>query len=292
MTAGGVLGATMTRDELRTVTVRGVTLTVRRRGSGPDVLFIGGLGNDLTLWDPLIAETDDITAVTVDAPGIGSSSLPPRPLFMYELAAMYRELIEVLGLESATVIGYSFGGAVAQQLAIQSPEAVSRLVLCATGPGVGGFPGDPVALLEVSTPLRYYNIERLRRVTPILYGGMRAQGNGRFRAEQIARTTSPPSVLAYAYQVFALMGWSALPWLNRVRARTLIIAGDDDPIFPLGNAHLMASCIPDSTLSVRPGAGHLLVIDEAPEVGPLVSRFVHGIDPLTIRETDPEGTRR
>ncbi|MFC7756454.1 alpha/beta fold hydrolase [Tsukamurella soli] len=254
------------------------------------MLFIGGLGNDMTVWDSLCAEAEGITAVTVDAPGMGESSMPRRPLYMRELARVYKELIDTLDLDSPTVVGYSFGGAVAQQLAIQSPGAVSRLVLCATGPGLGGVPGDPVALMEISTPSRYYSIERLRRVSPLLYGGMRARKQSRFHAEQVARTMAPPSALGYSYQMFALMGWSSLPWLPRIQAPTLIVAGDDDPVFPLANAHLMAACIPHATVAVRGGSGHLVVIDDAPSLGPLISRFARNLDLPTSADTNhPEG---
>ncbi len=280
--------ATRSADGSRTVHVGGLSLHVRRRGSGPVVLFIGGLGNDMSLWDPLIAQTADITAVTVDPPGMGRSTMPSRPLCMSELASAYLGLIEVLDLGSPTVVGYSFGGAVAQQLAIQSPQAVSRLALCATGPGVGGVPGDPLALMEVSTPLRYYSLERLRRVTPLLYGGLRARESAAFHAEQVARTASPPNPLAYAYQVCALIGWSALPGLGRITADTLVVAGDDDPLFPVANAQLLAARIPRATLVIRPGSGHLVVIDDAPVLGPLISRLAHRPDPQHTPHTRPD----
>ena len=60
---------------------------------------------------------------------------------MAELADVYASLVRSLELEKVSVLGLSFGGAVAQQLAYQSPGMVERLVLCGTGPGVGGYPG-------------------------------------------------------------------------------------------------------------------------------------------------------
>lgn len=58
---------------------------------------------------------------------------------------------------SSDVLGYSFGGALAQELARRAPERVRRLVLCATAPGLGGSPPRPLAALMLATPARYYH---------------------------------------------------------------------------------------------------------------------------------------
>jgi pimeloyl-ACP methyl ester carboxylesterase len=73
------------------------------------------------------------------------------------LARQAARLLDALGLPEADVLGVSFGGAVAQQLALDNPKRVGRLVLASTSVGLGGVRGHPLALALLATPLRYYS---------------------------------------------------------------------------------------------------------------------------------------
>ena len=141
-TAASLPSPTRHRD-VSFVRVGALRLRVSRQGEGPPLLLLGGLGNSLGVWDNLVGELPDFDTIAVDAPGTGFSSTPVLPLSMAELADVYVSLVRSLGLETVSVLGLSFGGAVAQQLAYQSPGVVERLVLCGTGPGIGGLPGAP-----------------------------------------------------------------------------------------------------------------------------------------------------
>jgi pimeloyl-ACP methyl ester carboxylesterase len=79
----------------------------------------------------------------------------------------------------------------------------------------------------------------------------------------------------YLYQLTAGAGWTSVPFLPTLRQRTLIVAGDDDPIIPLANARLMRLLIPKSRLHVYHG-GHLGLVTEAAELAPVVDRFLTG----------------
>lgn len=267
------------RTEESVVTVGSLRLSVTRRGGGAPLLLIGGLGNARTVWAALVDELPDVETVAVDPPGMGASSMPQRPLTMTELAAVYAELIPALDLASASVLGFSFGGSVAQQLAHQSPHLVDRLVLCGTGPGVGGVRGAPSALRELSTPWRYYSAARLRRVSPVLYGGRRAREPEAFWEEQRERLAAPPSFRGYYFQLSALAGWSSLSWLTTLQQPTLVLAGDEDPIFPVENAHLLGSRIPRARVEILRGSGHLFIIDSAEEIAPLIDNFIYADPP-------------
>lgn len=76
--------------------------------------------------------------------------------------------------------------------------------------------------------------------------------------------------------MFAGATWSTLPLMHRIRARTLIIAGDADPLLPPINARVMAWRIPNAQLRVIDGGGHLVVVDSADEVAPIINGFLHG----------------
>lgn len=115
-------------------------------GSGPPVLFIGGTGGDLrtrpnVLDGPLV---EHFTVAALDQRGLGQTSKPDRPATMADYAHDAAGLIEHLGWSAIAVVGVSFGGMVAQELAIRRPDLVSRLVLCCTSSGGDGGASYPL----------------------------------------------------------------------------------------------------------------------------------------------------
>ena len=85
------------------------------------------------------------------------------------------------------------------------------------------------------------------------------------------------SQAGYVYQLAAAAGWTSVPFLPTLRQRTLILAGDDDPIIPLANARLMATLLPDARLRVYPD-GHLGLLTRVAELAPLVSDFLLAVE--------------
>jgi len=79
--------------------------------------------------------------------------------------------------------------------------------------------------------------------------------------------------LGYLGQLYAITGWSSLPWLARLRTRTLVLAGEHDPIIPLSGARLLARLIPGATMRIIPG-GHLFLLDESRLSATLVDDFL------------------
>ncbi|HEX2412659.1 MAG TPA: alpha/beta fold hydrolase, partial [Solirubrobacteraceae bacterium] len=138
------------------VRAAGLRLRVARQGAGRPLLLITGIGANLDMWGPFARRVSDRELIAFDPPGAGLSQRPRRPLRMSALAEIVRALMDELALERADVLGYSFGGGLVQELARRAPDRVRRLVLCATGPGLGGIPPRPVAALMLATPARYY----------------------------------------------------------------------------------------------------------------------------------------
>ena len=128
-----------------------------------------------------------------DAPGADFSPALARPARMNGLAAMLVELLDELGLAQVDVLGYSWGGALAQQLARDAPARVRRLVLAATSPGLGSQPPSPVVLSMMSSPLRFASRNYLNWVAPYIYGGDVRRPDARQRAMLAAWMTKPPT---------------------------------------------------------------------------------------------------
>jgi poly(3-hydroxyalkanoate) depolymerase len=268
--------------EIAFVDVDGLRLRVSRRGEGRPLVLVMGLGGNIEMWAPFEAAlaARGVPTVAYDAPGTGESSPGPRPpLRMAGLARVVLRMLDALGYDEVDVLGVSFGGAVAQELARRGGGRVCRLILCATGCGVGGLPGDPRALAILATPRRYHSPEHFLQVAPVLYGGRIRREPELLGQQALARLGRPPSLQGYAAQLYALAGWTSLPWLHRLRQPTLVLAGDDDPIVPLVNGRILAWRIPDARLVVVPGGGHLFLLEQAEEVAAWVAGFLAEADP-------------
>jgi pimeloyl-ACP methyl ester carboxylesterase len=108
-----------------------------------------------------------------------------------------------------------------------------------------------------------------------LYGGATGR-DPKVRAQQMrARHEGPPpSSYGYAMQMLGATGWSSLPFLHRIPHETLVISGDDDPLVPVANAHILARRIRRARLEIVKGGGHLMLWDEAPNVAARIGRFI------------------
>ena len=271
------------------VLVDGHLLRVSIRGEGPPLLLVMGLGGNIEMWDPLerALSGHGIQTIAYDASGTGHSPTRLLPQRMPGLARQAAHLLDALGHPSAYVLGVSYGGAVAQELALGNPHRVRRLVLASTSCGLGGVPGNPLALSLLATPLRYYSPTFLRLTAGVLYGPTITEKEDLLREQINARRARPPTVWGYASQLIAGAGWTSWPWLGRIAAPTLVLAGDHDPIVPPRNARILTRRIPDARLELVPGAGHLLLLDQAERCATLITDFIdrgspHGDGPTQM----------
>jgi poly(3-hydroxyoctanoate) depolymerase len=258
------------------VEVDGQLLRVSIRGEGTPLLLVMGIGGNIEMWGPLerALNARGIQTIAYDASGTGHSPSRLVPRRMPSLARQAGHLLDALGHPRADVLGVSFGGAVAQELALGNPHRVRRLVLASTACGLGGVPGNPLALSLLATPLRYYSPAFLRLTAGVLYGPTITPRDALLREQTAARTARPPTLWGYACQLIAGAAWTSLPWLGRIRAPTLVLAGDRDPIVPPRNARILARRIPSARLEVVRGAGHLLIIDRAAHCAAVIAEFL------------------
>lgn len=261
------------------VRVRGHRLRVRVRGDGPPVLLLNGLGASVAMWEPLHADLADFRVISFDAPGTGRSSTPARPYTMAALAGVVAGLLDQLGEQAVDVVGYSFGGALAQQVARDHAERVRRLVLGATTCGWGGVPGDLPSVLSVLTPVRYYSKRAYALTAPILAGGA-AEADPEFVLRTArARSEAPPSMPGYAFQLIATWSWSSLPWLHHLQPPTLVLTGAQDRLLPPVNSTLIASRIPHARMLEIDGWGHYVLLDRESGAGRAIAGFLSAARP-------------
>lgn len=256
------------------VNVDGLRLRVRIRGSGRPLLLVMGLGGNIEMWEGLVDELGGFLRIAFDAPGTGQSDTPRWPLRMRGLARITAHLLVALGQPRVDVLGVSYGGAIAQELAYRHPEHVRRLVLAATMCGLGGVPGKPAALALLRTPYRYHSPAHFKAIARQLYGGEIGRRPELLEHLAHSRLGHAPSLRGYLWQLAALAGWSSLPYLRRIRQPALVLTGDEDPIIRIANGRILARLIPGARLHVIRGGGHLFLVDQAKESAELIREFL------------------
>jgi len=217
------------------------------------LLFFNGIGANIELMSPLADWFPDRDVITFDMPGVGGSPSPRFPYRPWTMALRTTRLLDKLGYEGKVdVMGVSWGGGMAQQFAWQHPKRTGKLILAATAAGMVMIPGDPKVLAKMANPRRYADTGYMMDNFEALYGD--SQGS----AGHVSRL-SPPTRLGYFYQLTAMAGWTSAPLLPFIKARTLVLMGEDDRIVPVINGRILAGLIPHARLETVAG-GHLFLV--------------------------------
>ena len=237
-------------------------------GSGPRLLFIGGSGGDLRHAPNVFAGPlpGRFEVLAYDQRGLGRSDIPDADYSMADYEDDAAALLEAVGWGSARVMGVSFGGMVAQELALRHPARVERLVLAYTSSGGAGGASYPLHELEGLEP-------RERALFGLALADTR--NDAAWRAENpdavekllsfsLARTDPDPTPEAAAGAHRQLEArrhhdtWERLPGL---RVPTLVCGGHYDGIAPPDNLQALAKQIPGAELAFFEG-GHLFFIQD------------------------------
>jgi poly(3-hydroxyalkanoate) depolymerase len=245
-----------------------------RWGTGVPLVLCNGIGASLEVLDPLVEQLDpDTTVVRFDVPGAGGSPTSLAPYGFPYLAWVLGRVLSELGIGVVDVLGLSWGGALAQQFAFQNPRRCRRLVLVATGTGALMVPAHPRVLAKMATPRRFSDPDYAASIAGELYGGtVRAHGDD--VARLFLQQLHAGSKMGYLHQLLAGSVWTSLFALPAVRQQTLIVAGTDDPIIPMVNAHIMNALLPHSRLHQHSG-GHIDLVHNAVELVPVIETFLH-----------------
>jgi pimeloyl-ACP methyl ester carboxylesterase len=246
------------------LTIKGWQLNISICGQGSPLLLLNGLGGLIRTFDPLRDELVDYTTITLDVPGVGKSQMPRWPMRLPRHADLIAEMLKQLGIGQVDVFGVSWGGALAQEFALRYPSMVRRLILAATsaGPVMLVKPADIVGFFDRSQSAKQRKQEGLRNSIQTLL---------RFGVVKGMLTVNPRT---YYHQLAALVGWTSLLRLYRLRQRTLILTGDRDPLVLMYNAHILRRTIRRAELHVLKGEGHFFVVTSAKRTAELIREFL------------------
>lgn len=257
---------------------RGLSIYYEFHGDGPPLLHISGSGGDLRATAPqLHGLNDSFLGLHYDQRGLGQTSLGDIQPTMADFADDAAALCDAVGWDRFRVVGTSFGGMVAQHLAIRHPHRVERLVLNCTSPG-GDAPSYPLHELQSLAPG-----DRAETYLTILDTRYRAGDGGGIPdlgdftdmlRETTKRARSGEEALGFARQLEARRHHDARADLHRIAAPTLVCAGRYDGIAPPANAEVIASLIPDARLELFDG-GHLFMLQD-PRAIDVARKFLLG----------------
>lgn len=249
--------------------VAGLKIHVEQKGEGPPVLYISGTGADLrqkpNVLDGPLAEAFHV--ITYDQRGLGQTEKPEGPYSMAQYADDAAKLIAELGYERLDVVGVSFGGMVAQHLAIRHPNRINRLVLCCTSAG-----GDSASFPFHELPDDLSPIDRLMLLMPISDTRRDKQwqlANPKL-VERIKSMTASAVIADHSTEAFkksARLQLEARKYhdtnadLLSLSVPTLICSGKYDGIAPIKNQERLKKLLRGSTLNLYEG-GHLFLLQD------------------------------
>jgi 3-oxoadipate enol-lactonase len=238
------------------------------RLDGPDGMPVLVLGNSLgttsELWRPQLAALGGrFRLLTYEHRGHGGSPAPPGPYTIAELGADVLALLDDLGIEAASYCGLSLGGMVGMWLAAAAPSRIEALALCCTSARLG--PAQMWA--DRAAQVRSAGMASIsRQVVGRWFTPAFAARHPAIPAGFVTTLEQGVDPEGYAGCCEAIAAMDLRPLLASVAARTLVIAGAEDPATPPWHGALIAAAIPGARLRVIRGAAHLANVSQAAEV--------------------------
>ncbi len=259
------------------VTVNGIRLraAVRDAANGqceqPPLLILGGMGAALEILLPVADALPDRAVILLDLPGTGQSGMPHWPMDMHEYARFALAAVDRLGYAKIDILGFSWGGALAQQLVSQYGNRCRRLVLASSPAGVFSRGAKLGVMLKYLSPRRLIQPDYASHIAGDIYGG--TQKTDSTLAIDYARSIRNGNRLGYYLQLTAMLQWHSPHARDTLTQPTLILAGSDDPLIPLSVAETLHQRIPGSRLKVF-SDGHLFLLSQAKKAGTAINEFL------------------
>ncbi|MEX2369112.1 MAG: alpha/beta hydrolase [Candidatus Paceibacterota bacterium] len=226
---------------------------------GPLVVFLHGWGSDHSVWKEQIASCPQAT-LAIDLPGFGASPEPANPLVVVDYASAVTEIIGKCGWEEVIVVGHSFGGQVAAELATHAPDWLTGLLLVSSA----SLRSRERPLLskfgEFFGPV--FRLPFLRSLRPVIYKFIGAD--------------LPPESAVMRATMRQVLRTDQLYQLAEIKVPTQLVWGESDTATPLADGKLMAERIEKSQLTVLSG-GHFIFLDQPTAFADILRSFINQI---------------
>lgn len=245
--------------------VNGININYSVEGQGEPLIMISGAGADHTAWRYQVGSfKKHYRTITFDNRGVGKSDKPAGPYTFKTMADDTIGLMDHLNIEKAHVLGVSMGGMIAQELAINHPERVNKLVLGCTfarRDETSGFSPEVNKAIEAYERSSRDGASQRRLAGLMIDLGINKWSYRVFILPLLKitiRFTAPKGV---AEQFEALLAYDAADRLGMIKASTLVITGTEDRTIKPTSSEVIARFVPKAKLVKVPGGGHNFPIE-------------------------------
>lgn len=232
-------------------------------GKGDPVVLIMGLGCSSALWfrvAPRLAASHRV--ILLDNRGCGHTQVAHAMVYrVSQMASDVAAVLDAAGEESAHVVGFSMGGMIAQQFALDHAARVRSLALLGThSGGLWVTQAEPDVRRLLFQKDRMTAEESLFAMRPHTYA--RSTSDALFREDLMVRLANQPTLRGYHAQLYSLLFWQAYLELPRLRVPTLVMHGQQDELIPPANGRVTADRIVGARLVELEHASHWLMTDQ------------------------------
>ena len=249
-------------------------------GQGDPLVMIRGLGSNVDHWyEQVPTLSKKYQLLVFDNRGIARSSDPGSAFSTRDMAGDTAALMESAGIRSAHVLGYSMGGMVAQEIALNYPEKIKGMILVATDCGITQrIKARPEVSRLFSQMVSLGTPEAKLAAAACLY----AKHTFESKTEVIEHYNEvsmrfPASQDIMARQWAAVTQHDACSRLQNISSPTLTLTGSEDVLIPPENAKIMAEIIPNARMSTIDDGGHLVLIEQPQQFNQAVIDFLDGL---------------
>jgi pimeloyl-ACP methyl ester carboxylesterase len=268
------------------VQVGDINIAYKRFGQGKPILFISGTSQTKDAWEPtLLSElaATNHTVIVFDNRGIGETTVGTKPFSIEQFANDTAGLLDALNIQKTDVIGASLGSFVAQELTLNFPQKVDKLILhagyCGGNETVYASGQALEAIMTLSSPQILRNMtaeEQAMILAQIMFPPEWLEGHPEIMDTVIqlapSRSASP--------EIIQQQGLASATWkgscdrLANITQPTLVIAGDQDLLAPAANSIMMSQRIPNSWLVMIQGTGHGMMLQVPNEFSAIIQTFL------------------
>jgi pimeloyl-ACP methyl ester carboxylesterase len=263
-------------DGVETIAVDGRDVAVVDRGDGPVLLFVHGLGSNMSLWrEALPAFAEDYRVVALDLPGFGLSGKDDVPGTMAFYADTVRQVMDALAIEQATYVGVSMGGQVGMTLALRHPERLRRLVLVSPA-GIETFTDQEAQAMKDATSAEGIANTPEEQVQKNVAANFHEWSDDyAWLIEQREALQQRGDFMEYARanarSVAGMLDAPVRDRLGEIETPALVLFGAGDKLIPNRYLHpdqttaavadTARSSLPNATVELVDDAGHLLMLE-------------------------------
>jgi len=259
------------------ISINGLQLYYEIEGVGAPVVLIPGFAAGRWIWFKQTAELSrQFRVIVFDPRGVSASDKPEGSQTIGLLADDVAHLLQTIGIDSAHIVGASFGGFVAQEFALKYPGMTRKLVLCCTSfGGPNHVVPTPETLMALASTKGLNTEERMRENLLLAFTPeyVRTQVAEVDHVVHLRAANEVPEHI-YTSQLQAAISFNTEARLGQIAAPTLVLSGDADVIVPVRNSCNLAARIPGATLQIVAGGSHTFFIEQAAEFNRIITDFL------------------